>query len=191
MACSLARVYAPPHRPASAFRRRARALGCLFGAAKRFGPSSLGSETSCSLCTGLALESIPRTMQSARSGSRVYLSLPESPSGRPSAHSPADLNAARRQFVVPGRPLRRRVRRCSCQRRRPGERAATVATFTEGQTAGAGVLSLAAGRGLAIGAPFVRSRLVARRSFRPRAARTDDGDHPPPGSPRWCRHQAA
>jgi hypothetical protein len=84
---------------------------------------------------------------------------------------------------VPGGPLRQRVRRCSCQRRRPGERAATVSTFTEGQTAGAGVLSLAAGRGLclAVGAPFVRSRPAARRAFKPRAARTDDGDRRPPG----------
>jgi hypothetical protein len=36
-----------------------------------------------------------------------------------------------------------------------------------------------------------RSRPVARRSFRPGAARTDDGDHRPPGSPGWCRHHAA
>ena len=99
-----------------------------------------------------------------------------------------DLKAAR---AVGDRAVGAHVVLARLKRRRPGERAATLATFTEGQTAGAGVLSLAAGRGLAIGAPFVRSRPVARRSFRPRAARTDDGDHRPPGLPRWCRRQAA
>jgi hypothetical protein len=87
-------------------------VGCLFGAAKRFRPLSLGSETSSCLCTGLALESIPRTMQSARSGSRVCLLT--SREGGPPQYFPAIMRRAatspwhRTQFRFVTTPITRK-----------------------------------------------------------------------------------
>jgi hypothetical protein len=65
-------------------------------------------------------------------------SLPESPSGRPLAHFP-DLNAARAVgSLCPSADLEvgAHFALARVKRRRPGEPAATVTTFIEGQTAG-------------------------------------------------------
>ena len=76
---------------------------------------------------------------------------------------PRDLNAARAVGSLCPSADRDVGAHVVLARVKGGERAATVATFSEGQTAGAGVLSLGAGRGLslAVGAPFVRSRSAA------------------------------
>jgi integrase len=115
--------------------------------------------------------------------------LLESPSGRRSTDSAPRSNAVRVANSFEKTQTGLRSSSVRVERRRRGERVATVATFTETQKARA--LSGQQDRAWHRFSPTLgHVGRAARWSFRRRAVRSDDGDPRPRGSPR-CRHHRA
>ena len=121
------------------------------------------------------------------------LSLPQSPSGCPSAHFAAESERrAHRQFVVPVDSHWRRRARRRCSSSREGDKV-RVSRRSRRSLRFRRRTCCRRRRGVPGSqcAPLARVEAPARRAFRPRAVRTDDADHRPPGSPRQRPRRAA